>query len=128
MMVLLLLLLPSVACVVRPLAKSGADSTEWVTVKVDSPNVGRTHGSSFDGEGHEYTYSPTRFRSKAQLSTALLGPEEHWTDDEREAICRICLRHEWQALKIVPKPVPKTEFESLEELLRVQVDTLSAAP
>jgi len=109
------------------------DSTAWVVVRVDSLNLGNHDdpdchklksaiGVILDcgPDSHTWVYDPDRvdyFRSEAQLPSRLLGPGERWAEREKERICRVCLRREWVASKMVPKPKAKSEFEQLRERL-----------
>ena len=100
---------------------------EWVTVRVDSLNLGQgdTLGCSSRSTTcglpgclvmhyeafHEWVISPESFVTEAALPTP--EPRESWTERQRERICRVCLRHEWQAQ---PEPV-ESEFDSLRARL-----------
>ena len=90
--------------------------TVWVVYKVDPLNIGSA--SSYNGihelTMHDWVFSGEHFMSLAQLPTALLGPGEAWTENVRERICRICLRHEFVAEKMLPPlPPPMLQFDSL---------------
>ena len=91
-----------------------SDSFAWVTVRVDSLNLGNI---SCD---HHWIYDDSHFRSEAQLPTSLLGSGQSWTELEEEGICMTCLRREWSAEKRVPRPQPKSEFERLRERLNTE--------
>ena len=102
-----------------------ADSI-WVTIRVDSLNLGYLnepghlggrHGLCYGPDCHDWVWSETRFLQHNQHPPGILSAGESWTETQREAICRICLRHEWQAQKRVPRPTSKSEFEELHEQL-----------
>mgnify|MGYP001619765557 CR=1 FL=1 len=109
---------------------------EWVTVRVDSLNLGHDNGhpvmmerrniytgqSWMDVSGtclgpdcHDWVYSNESFISEAALPTP--GPRESWTERQRECICRVCLRHEWQAQKSITLEPELSPFDSLKTRL-----------
>lgn len=115
--VTLLLLLALSGCVVVDDGRPGSPFrfvATSVTVRVDSLN----EGSSFRYHEHEWSYSPVSFVSEARLPA--LPDGERWTERSRERICRICLRHEWQAEKIVSQKPAVSEFDSLRARLAIQ--------
>ena len=108
------------------------DSLAWVVVRVDSLNLGRgdndgcqtlsygceDHPTLMCSESwHDWVYDDPHFLQDNQHPYGLLAPGERWTETQRERICRVCMRHEWQAQKRVPRPKPKSEFKQLREQL-----------
>lgn len=94
-------------------------STEWVTVRVDSMNLGE---GADTGCTHDWVNSKSGTWADAAIDTLGLwntGYRGGWDNPSailRERICRSCLRREWQDRR--PVPPPKREFEELQERLR----------
>lgn len=110
---MVLVLIPLLALSACQIYRSADSSKAWVTVQADSLNDG---DEGDEHCRHDWAYAPESFKSEAQLPPS--NPGESWTERERERICRVCLRHEWQAQKIVsPQPV-MSEFDSLRARLR----------
>jgi len=109
---------------------------EWVTVEVDSLNLGRSANECREPIGHSPPPNPDGLINAVLMYTYpghdwveekpfrdMEARWVHWTDKNwveplliRERICRSCLRHEWQK-RCEIKP-PPSEFELLKSQLK----------